>query len=183
MSPYLVPDTAALCQHLNLIRQLAKSACFIIIIPRTGFYCFFPSLLPPTILNNMCEEDVTTYSYTYWSSKKAQTSFIAIQSFHVNRCLIPPFLNFFYILFASVIERVIPPHWIISWFLVCLAIRLPTLLVYFLGLLLWFCSNRWTWPLEEGKCWCERWHPFPRIGISKRQQVGCSHTFLGLCWI
>ncbi|KAF7661428.1 hypothetical protein LDENG_00260300 [Lucifuga dentata] len=35
MSPYLVPDTAALCQHLNLIRQLASSGCFIIIIPRT----------------------------------------------------------------------------------------------------------------------------------------------------
>ncbi|XP_041843569.1 protein SMG5 [Melanotaenia boesemani] len=35
MSPYLVPDTAALCQHLNLIRQLAGSSCFIIIIPRT----------------------------------------------------------------------------------------------------------------------------------------------------
>lgn len=36
MSPYLVPDAAALCQHLNLIRQLAGSGCFIIIIPRTG---------------------------------------------------------------------------------------------------------------------------------------------------
>ncbi|XP_056457273.1 nonsense-mediated mRNA decay factor SMG5 isoform X2 [Gadus chalcogrammus] len=35
MSPYLVPDTAALCQHLNLIRQLASSGCFIVIIPRT----------------------------------------------------------------------------------------------------------------------------------------------------
>uniref|UniRef100_UPI003AB01A13 nonsense-mediated mRNA decay factor SMG5 n=1 Tax=Centroberyx gerrardi TaxID=166262 RepID=UPI003AB01A13 len=35
MSPYLVPDTAALCQHLGLIRQLAGSGCFIIIIPRT----------------------------------------------------------------------------------------------------------------------------------------------------
>uniref|UniRef100_A0A3Q3M3G3 Nonsense-mediated mRNA decay factor n=1 Tax=Mastacembelus armatus TaxID=205130 RepID=A0A3Q3M3G3_9TELE len=35
MSPYLVPDTAALCHHLNLIRQLASSSCFIIIIPRT----------------------------------------------------------------------------------------------------------------------------------------------------
>ncbi|XP_060756404.1 nonsense-mediated mRNA decay factor SMG5 [Neoarius graeffei] len=35
MSPYLVPDTAALCQHLNLLRQLAASGCFIIIIPRT----------------------------------------------------------------------------------------------------------------------------------------------------
>uniref|UniRef100_A0A671WF14 Nonsense-mediated mRNA decay factor n=1 Tax=Sparus aurata TaxID=8175 RepID=A0A671WF14_SPAAU len=35
MSPYLVPDTAALCQHLNIIRQLAGSGCFIIIIPRT----------------------------------------------------------------------------------------------------------------------------------------------------
>ncbi|KAJ8398378.1 hypothetical protein AAFF_G00426330 [Aldrovandia affinis] len=35
MSPYLVPDTAALCQHLGLLRQLAGSGCFIIIIPRT----------------------------------------------------------------------------------------------------------------------------------------------------
>ncbi|KAL7840238.1 hypothetical protein AOLI_G00255610 [Acnodon oligacanthus] len=35
MSPYLVPDTSALCQHLNLLRQLAASGCFIIIIPRT----------------------------------------------------------------------------------------------------------------------------------------------------
>ncbi|XP_017564235.1 protein SMG5 [Pygocentrus nattereri] len=35
MSPYLVPDASALCQHLNLLRQLAASGCFIIIIPRT----------------------------------------------------------------------------------------------------------------------------------------------------
>uniref|UniRef100_A0A3B5L480 Nonsense-mediated mRNA decay factor n=1 Tax=Xiphophorus couchianus TaxID=32473 RepID=A0A3B5L480_9TELE len=35
MSPYLVPDAAALCHHLNLIRHLAGSGCFIIIIPRT----------------------------------------------------------------------------------------------------------------------------------------------------
>ncbi|CAL8247701.1 unnamed protein product [Lota lota] len=35
MSPYLVPDTAALCQHLHLVRQLASSGCFIVIIPRT----------------------------------------------------------------------------------------------------------------------------------------------------
>uniref|UniRef100_A0AAY4DV09 Nonsense-mediated mRNA decay factor n=1 Tax=Denticeps clupeoides TaxID=299321 RepID=A0AAY4DV09_9TELE len=35
MSPYLVPDTSALCQHLGLLRQLAGSGCFIIIIPRT----------------------------------------------------------------------------------------------------------------------------------------------------
>lgn len=35
MSPYLVPDTAALCQHLPLVRQLAHSGCFILIIPRT----------------------------------------------------------------------------------------------------------------------------------------------------
>ncbi|MGH0181903.1 UNVERIFIED_CONTAM: hypothetical protein FKN15_008355 [Acipenser sinensis] len=35
MSPYLVPDTTALCQHLGLIRQLAGSGRFIIIIPRT----------------------------------------------------------------------------------------------------------------------------------------------------
>lgn len=36
MSPYLVPDTGALCQHLHLLRHLAASGCFIIIIPRTG---------------------------------------------------------------------------------------------------------------------------------------------------
>ncbi|KAG2462079.1 SMG5 protein, partial [Polypterus senegalus] len=35
MSPYLVPDTTTLCQHLGLIRQLASSGRFIIIIPRT----------------------------------------------------------------------------------------------------------------------------------------------------
>lgn len=35
MSPYLVPDTAALCQHLPLVRQLVHSGCFILIIPRT----------------------------------------------------------------------------------------------------------------------------------------------------
>uniref|UniRef100_A0A3Q3DWM4 Nonsense-mediated mRNA decay factor n=1 Tax=Hippocampus comes TaxID=109280 RepID=A0A3Q3DWM4_HIPCM len=35
MSPYLVPDAAALCQHLGLIRSLAASGCFIVIIPRT----------------------------------------------------------------------------------------------------------------------------------------------------
>ncbi|KAF6075947.1 SMG5 nonsense mediated mRNA decay factor [Phyllostomus discolor] len=35
MSPYLVPDTQALCQHLPIIRQLATSGRFIVIIPRT----------------------------------------------------------------------------------------------------------------------------------------------------
>nr|XP_033779748.1 protein SMG5 [Geotrypetes seraphini] len=35
MSPYLIPDTQALCQHLTIIRQLASSGRFIIIIPRT----------------------------------------------------------------------------------------------------------------------------------------------------
>ncbi|OCT69448.1 protein SMG5 [Xenopus laevis] len=35
MSPYLVPDTQALCQHLGIIRQLATSGRFILIIPRT----------------------------------------------------------------------------------------------------------------------------------------------------
>uniref|UniRef100_A0A8C3DEQ0 Nonsense-mediated mRNA decay factor n=1 Tax=Corvus moneduloides TaxID=1196302 RepID=A0A8C3DEQ0_CORMO len=35
MSPYLVPDTQALCQHLALVKQLASSGRFIIIIPRT----------------------------------------------------------------------------------------------------------------------------------------------------
>lgn len=46
MSPYLVPDTAALCQHLNLIRQLAGSGCFIIIIPRTGQHSPSSSICP-----------------------------------------------------------------------------------------------------------------------------------------
>ncbi|XP_040854178.1 protein SMG5 isoform X3 [Ochotona curzoniae] len=35
MSPYLIPDTQALCHHLLVIRQLAASGRFIIIIPRT----------------------------------------------------------------------------------------------------------------------------------------------------
>ncbi|XP_059574762.1 nonsense-mediated mRNA decay factor SMG5 [Alligator mississippiensis] len=35
MSPYLVPDTQALCQHLGIVRQLASSGRFILIIPRT----------------------------------------------------------------------------------------------------------------------------------------------------
>ncbi|XP_063802960.1 nonsense-mediated mRNA decay factor SMG5 isoform X1 [Pseudophryne corroboree] len=35
MSPYLIPDTQALCQHLGIIRQLANSGRFIIIIPQT----------------------------------------------------------------------------------------------------------------------------------------------------
>ncbi|XP_069336501.1 nonsense-mediated mRNA decay factor SMG5 isoform X2 [Eulemur rufifrons] len=35
MSPYLVPDTQALCHHLPVIRQLATSGRFIVIIPRT----------------------------------------------------------------------------------------------------------------------------------------------------
>ncbi|NXG52302.1 SMG5 protein, partial [Psilopogon haemacephalus] len=35
MSPYLVPDTQALCQHLPVVKQLASSGRFIIIIPRT----------------------------------------------------------------------------------------------------------------------------------------------------
>lgn len=36
MSPYLVPDTQALCQHLAVVKQLATSGRFIIIIPRIG---------------------------------------------------------------------------------------------------------------------------------------------------
>lgn len=36
MSPYLIPDTQALCHHLPVIRQLATSGRFIVIIPRTG---------------------------------------------------------------------------------------------------------------------------------------------------
>lgn len=50
MSPYLVPDTQALCQHLPVVKQLAMSGRFIIIIPRTGtgtsVAAASPSLLP-----------------------------------------------------------------------------------------------------------------------------------------
>ncbi|XP_067832012.1 nonsense-mediated mRNA decay factor SMG5 isoform X2 [Heptranchias perlo] len=35
MSPYLIPNTQALCQQLAVVRQLANSGRFIIIIPRT----------------------------------------------------------------------------------------------------------------------------------------------------
>lgn len=35
LSMYLVPDTAALSQHLPLVRQLVHSGCFMLIIPRT----------------------------------------------------------------------------------------------------------------------------------------------------
>lgn len=36
MSPYLVLDAQALCQHLAVVKQLAGSGRFIIIIPRAG---------------------------------------------------------------------------------------------------------------------------------------------------
>eukprot|EP00069_Balaena_mysticetus_P010295 bmy_20644T0 len=35
MSPYLIPDTQALCHHLPIICQLATSGLFIVIIPMT----------------------------------------------------------------------------------------------------------------------------------------------------
>ncbi|XP_077576260.1 nonsense-mediated mRNA decay factor SMG5 [Stigmatopora nigra] len=35
VSPYLVPDAAALCRHLTAVRQLLASGRFIVIIPRT----------------------------------------------------------------------------------------------------------------------------------------------------
>ncbi|XP_035658908.1 protein SMG5-like isoform X1 [Branchiostoma floridae] len=35
LSPYLVPDAGVLCDHMTIIKQLAASARFIIIIPRT----------------------------------------------------------------------------------------------------------------------------------------------------
>ncbi|CAH1254258.1 SMG5 [Branchiostoma lanceolatum] len=35
LSPYLVPDAGVLCDHMTIIKQLATSARFIIIIPRT----------------------------------------------------------------------------------------------------------------------------------------------------
>ena len=38
-SPYLVPDTDVLTSHLSLIRQLAASTRFIIIIPQAGKFC------------------------------------------------------------------------------------------------------------------------------------------------
>lgn len=54
MSPYLVPDTQALCQHLALIKQLASSGRFIIIIPRTGMgtpqQVTGSGCLPPSLL-------------------------------------------------------------------------------------------------------------------------------------
>ena len=36
LPPYLVPDATALCETLNLVKQLANSARFIIIIPIVG---------------------------------------------------------------------------------------------------------------------------------------------------
>jgi hypothetical protein len=36
LPPYLVPDAPTLCDHLNLLKQLATSSRFIIIIPLTG---------------------------------------------------------------------------------------------------------------------------------------------------
>lgn len=50
MSPYLVPDTQALCQHLALVKQLATSGRFIIIIPRTGMGTPQQGTAPLTLL-------------------------------------------------------------------------------------------------------------------------------------
>jgi protein SMG5 len=36
LPPYLVPDAPTLCDHLNLVKQLAASSRFIIIIPLPG---------------------------------------------------------------------------------------------------------------------------------------------------
>ena len=36
LPPYLVPEAAVLCNHLNVVKQLAQSARFIIIIPLAG---------------------------------------------------------------------------------------------------------------------------------------------------
>ena len=36
LPPYLVPDATALCETLNLVKQLANSARFIVIIPIVG---------------------------------------------------------------------------------------------------------------------------------------------------
>lgn len=36
LPPYLVPDALSLCEHLNLMKQLAACSKFIIIIPVTG---------------------------------------------------------------------------------------------------------------------------------------------------
>ena len=40
MPPYLVVDSQALCRHLSLIRSLAKSREFIIIVPIQGLFPF-----------------------------------------------------------------------------------------------------------------------------------------------
>lgn len=37
LPPYLVPDALSLCEHLNLMKQLAACSKFIIIIPVTGW--------------------------------------------------------------------------------------------------------------------------------------------------
>lgn len=50
MSPYLVPDTQALCQHLAVVKQLATSGRFIIIIPRIGTGALLRVMLLSTLL-------------------------------------------------------------------------------------------------------------------------------------
>ena len=42
-SPYLIPDTGVLTSHLGLVRQLASSTRFILIIPQVGKSICFPS--------------------------------------------------------------------------------------------------------------------------------------------
>ena len=40
LPPYLVPDACVLCDSLALLKQLASSARFIVIIPLVGAYVF-----------------------------------------------------------------------------------------------------------------------------------------------
>ena len=48
LPPYLVPDATVLCYNLNIVKQLANSARFIIIIPIAGeVYVLLVSGVPP----------------------------------------------------------------------------------------------------------------------------------------
>lgn len=77
MSPYLVPDTAALCQHLNLIRQLAGSGCFIIIIPRTG-QC--------TASSPVCPEQTPASLHRFYIMVNLLVSFYCFPAFLSSKC-------------------------------------------------------------------------------------------------
>jgi len=39
LPPYVVPDGRTLCDHLNVVKQLAASSRFIVVIPIDGLHC------------------------------------------------------------------------------------------------------------------------------------------------